>query len=113
MLFSADLTSPKVNAMAKQEPWSDNEVNLLRKWLSQGLTSSQMATRLGRSRSAVIGKIDRMGLRREVPAPDKPAISDILDLRCDKVPPWDEPSIAQALGCDVGYVESVVADYTV
>src|SRR5262245_66120108 len=43
--------------------WSDDRVELLRKLWSEGLSASQIASRLGGvTRNAVIGKVHRLGL---------------------------------------------------
>ena len=42
--------------------WSDEDVETLRRLVSEGLTTAVIGTRLGRSRNAIIGKCHRIGL---------------------------------------------------
>jgi len=46
--------------------WSDHDDAKLRKWFLEGLSASQMSARLAndRSRNAVIGRLNRLGLKR-------------------------------------------------
>ncbi len=49
-------------------PWTDDRVELLKKLWAEGLSASQIATKLagGVTRNAVIGKVHRMGLSGRV-----------------------------------------------
>ena len=54
-----------VYARAESETWPDDRVALLRKLWTEGLSASQCAKKLkGVSRSAVTGKVGRLGLTR-------------------------------------------------
>lgn len=48
------------------QPWTEAEIDRLRELVSQGLTRTQAANELGRSRNSVCGKIDRLGLKGPV-----------------------------------------------
>lgn len=48
------------------QPWTEDETVRLRELVSQGLTRTQVANELGRSRNSVCGKIDRSGLKGPV-----------------------------------------------
>jgi GcrA cell cycle regulator len=51
------------NAATYANPWTDERVELLKKLWLDGLSASQIAKKLGRvTRSAVIGKVHRLGL---------------------------------------------------
>ncbi|MEL6364707.1 MAG: GcrA family cell cycle regulator [Pseudomonadota bacterium] len=66
--------------------WTDERVELLKKFWAEGLSASQIASKLGGvTRNAVIGKVHRLGLSgRAAPAePQKGRLDEIL-------PPADE-----------------------
>lgn len=48
------------------QPWAENEIDRLQELVAQGLTRTQVAIQLGRSRNSVCGKIDRLGLKGPV-----------------------------------------------
>jgi GcrA cell cycle regulator len=49
--------------ISEQRGWTDERVDLLKKWWADGLSASQIATKLGEcTRNAVIGKVSRLGL---------------------------------------------------
>lgn len=51
----------------RREDWQPTEVASLRQWWSGGLTSGQIVRKFGGkySRSAVLGKIGRLGIQRK------------------------------------------------
>lgn len=55
---------------AKEPAWADTEIAQLRTLCEVGLSASQIAAKLatGKSRNAVIGKMHRLGLTKQVPA---------------------------------------------
>jgi GcrA cell cycle regulator len=50
-------------------PWTAERVERLRAYVATGMTCSQIAAEIGVTRNAVIGKIHRLGLSTERPAP--------------------------------------------
>lgn len=54
--------------MAKPAPWTDSEVDLIKKLSAEGLSASEISGRLktdlntSKSRNAVIGKLNRLGV---------------------------------------------------
>lgn len=89
--------------------WTAEEDEKLKRWFAEGLSAGVMSTRFqNRTRNSVIGRLTRLGLKRGNQG--KPSVDDIAWLRCDLG--WAECSIAQALGCELAYVERVVRDYT-
>ena len=54
--------------------WTDERVELLKKYWSEGLSASQIASKLGGvTRNAVIGKVHRLGLSNRAGAAPAPA----------------------------------------
>ncbi|MCQ8240555.1 GcrA family cell cycle regulator [Rhizosaccharibacter radicis] len=49
-------------SFGQQQPWTDDEIALLRQLWSDGFTSGQIAARMGRSRSCIMGAVRRYGL---------------------------------------------------
>ena len=55
-----------VKARLQSDGWSDQEVAfLIEKW-ALGISASNIAKMLGRTKGAVVSKVERMGLNREV-----------------------------------------------
>ena len=55
-----------VNAKLHSDGWSDQEVAfLIEKW-ALGISASNVAKMLGRTKGAVVSKVERLGLNREV-----------------------------------------------
>jgi GcrA cell cycle regulator len=50
-------------------PWTAERVDALKKLWADGLSASQVAARLGVTRGSVTGKVNRLGLARDKPAP--------------------------------------------
>jgi hypothetical protein len=89
--------------------WTKEDDEKISRWFSSGLSAGDIAKRLsGRTRNAVIGRLMRLGLKRG--DQNLPAVDDIQWLRCDLG--WAEHSIAQALDCNLDYVERVVSEHT-
>jgi hypothetical protein len=61
-----------------QIPWSEERVSELRKCFDENRSVSIMSKLFGISRGAVIGKLHRLGLRREKPAPCQKTAEEIL-----------------------------------
>ncbi len=69
--------------------WNDERVELLKKFWSEGLSASQIASKMGGvTRNAVIGKVHRLGLSGRA-APAKPQRG------CDIASPASQPVAAQ------------------
>jgi hypothetical protein len=94
--------------------WSEQEDKKLRDLCAEGLSPHQMVEHLpGRSRQAIIGRLNRIGLRtRESYLLNKAnEVNEthelIIKLRCK---PWNWPavSIAQALGVNHQVVHNVI-----
>ena len=85
--------------------WTEERVDLLKKYLAQGLSATQIAKELGGvTRNAVIGKVHRLGLSGRA-TPSSPKRLDLaparmrpsLDSRALRTPGFDE---AEAAGLD-------------
>ncbi|HWL06752.1 MAG TPA: GcrA family cell cycle regulator [Xanthobacteraceae bacterium] len=50
-----------------QIEWTEERVDLVKRRWSEGATGSQIATEIGTTRNSIIGKINRLGLRRTAP----------------------------------------------
>lgn len=80
----------------EQFDWTETATNMLRALFHDGLSASQMGGELGVSRSAVLGKLRRLGLQRgraiarpDAKAPRKPRGPY-------KRVPWAVPAVAEA-----------------
>lgn len=80
--------------------WTDDRIDRLKTLFADGLSGSQMAADLGVTRNAVIGKLHRIGLRREQtykaggPRPPRPRASRPPRLKAEprlprKPPKWN------------------------
>jgi GcrA cell cycle regulator len=67
----------ETSAHNNQEPvWPDDRVNWLKElWNNASLTASQIARRIGVSRNAIIGKANRLGLKRKPPVAQPKIVS--------------------------------------
>ena len=65
-------------ATGNEMSWTDERIELLKKLWSEGLSASQIATRIGGvTRNAVIGKVHRLGLEGRTRAgPDAPQLDE-------------------------------------
>ena len=85
--------------------WTDERVELLKKYWSEGLSASQIASKLGGvTRNAVIGKVHRLGLsgRAAPAAPQRGRLDNIL-------PEVDEAEVFEPLP-EQSYVAPAVLD---
>ena len=55
------------------EPWDEHQIDALTEYWGKAYTASQIATRIGKTRNAVIGKAHRLGLK----ARPSPIIRDV------------------------------------
>ena len=79
---SAELT------VAPTESWTIEQIDLLKRLWSEGLTPVAIATRLdGLSRSAVLGKVHRLRLRMDKAAAASPAKAKSAAERCAEAAP--------------------------
>lgn len=89
--------------------WSKEDDENIKRWFASGMSAGDISKRLsGRTRNAVIGRLMRLGCKRG--DQNLPAVDDIQWLRCDLG--WAAHSIAQALDCNLAYVERVVSEHT-
>ena len=78
------IKSARREPSASSAAWNDDRVELLKKLWSEGLSASQIASRLGGiSRSAVIGKVHRLGLPLRVVSPLRRLSGHVLRKRPD------------------------------
>lgn len=72
--------------------WTDERVELLTKLWSEGKSASEIAAELGEvTRNAVIGKINRMGLKKAAQAEESPAKAEKLEEK-----PVEKPKATKA-----------------
>jgi hypothetical protein len=69
------------------DPWPEWQVEMLRRLVEEGLPASRIGEQIGRSRNAVIGKIDRLGLRRGKPTPPPCPLPALADRELPQTPP--------------------------
>ncbi len=81
--------------MAVNAPWTDERVAILTRMWKAGEPASAIAAYLrGVSRSAVLGKIKRLGLEREASAPARPAGAEPAPPPIAPAPPRPVPKPA-------------------
>lgn len=74
--------------------WDDTRVEELKRWHAQGLSASEIAARMypgGLTRNAVIGKLSRLGLRRDHVAKNKPRPRRAVKAKVEPVIRLDKP----------------------
>jgi len=60
----ANMITNETSSKNLRQTWTMERVDLLRDYVNEGLSCSQIASRIGVSRNAVIGKLNRLGLSR-------------------------------------------------
>jgi GcrA cell cycle regulator len=71
----ANMTANEISSKNLRQTWTTERIDLLRNYLNEGLSCAQIASRIGVSRNAVIGKLNRLGLSRgRTPAAPRPRV---------------------------------------
>jgi len=69
----ANMTANETTSKNSRQTWTTERIDLLRSYVNEGLSCAQIAGRIGVTRNAVIGKINRLGLSRgRSPAAPRP-----------------------------------------
>jgi hypothetical protein len=71
LVISLPSAVPKGKSDMNGKPWQCDKIFELRRLWKEGLTGSEIAQTLGMSRSAVIGKLNRLGLIGDMPESER------------------------------------------
>ena len=86
-------------------PWGEADLEKLRElWLIDGLSGTQIANHFGRTRSAICGKVNRMGWRKTVGSSTQALTGKMARkaMAAPRVPKAPKPPKATTLGSKLG-----------
>jgi GcrA cell cycle regulator len=90
--------------------WNDERVELLKKFWAEGLSASQIASKMGGvTRNAVIGKVHRLGLSGRA-APAKPQRGRSFERDLEDVVDFADEPVAKPIVSEPEFIAPVVLD---